>query len=129
MERFPLRRNDRTAKLGSEPLDSCVASFEVYLILDRWGLSSVRDASVFLGISHHTVEVEASPSHPDGSLRSNHQTRLTLPSPLGVLPFPGEEREPERNELRCSSRILEQKLSAIGEGAEGGEREGMVIDG
>ena len=31
-----------------------VASFEVYLILDRWGLSSVRDASVFLGISRHT---------------------------------------------------------------------------
>ena len=32
-----------------------VASFEVYLILDRWGLSSVRDASVFLGISRHTL--------------------------------------------------------------------------
>lgn len=40
-----------------------VASFEVYLILDRWGLSSVRDASVFLGISRHTtVEVESKPS-------------------------------------------------------------------
>ena len=52
-----------------------VASFEVYLILDRWGLSSVRDASVFLGISRHTLS-KLSPSHPDGSLRLESLDRV-----------------------------------------------------
>ena len=95
-----------------------VASFEVYLILDRWGLSSVRDASVFLGISRHTLS-KLSPSHPDGSLRLESLDRV-----YATFHFPEKEREPERNELRCSrSRILEQSYPLSGRVRERVEKE------
>ena len=68
-----------------------VASFEVYLILDRWGLSSVRDASVFLGISRHTLS-KLSPSHPDGSLFPQPDTGTEL-SAIGEGAGEGGERE------------------------------------
>ena len=71
-----------------------VASFEVYLILDRWGLSSVRDASVFLGISRHTLS-KLSPSHPDGSLRLESLDRVYATFlHLVSFHFPEKEREP-----------------------------------
>ena len=89
-----------------------VASFEVYLILDRWGLSSVRDASV-------------SPSHPDGSLRLESLDRVYATFlHLVSFHFPEKEREPERNELRCSrSRILELSYPLSGKVRERVEKE------
>ena len=98
-----------------------VASSEVYLILDRWGLSSLRDASVFLGISRHTLS-KLSPSHPDGSLRLESLDRVFLH--LVSFHFPEKEREPERNELRCSrSRILELSYPLSGKVRERVEKE------
>ena len=101
-----------------------VASFEVYLILDRWGLSSVRDASVFLGISRHPLS-KLSPSHPDGSLRLESLDRVYATFlHLVSFHFPEKEREPERNELRCSrSRILEQSYPLSGKVRERVEKE------
>lgn len=106
-----------------------VASFEVYLILDRWGLSSVRDASVFLGISRHTLS-KLSPSHPDGSLRLESLDRVYATFlHLVSFHFPEKEREPERNELRCSrSRILEQSYPLSGRVRERWRKRGGICD-
>lgn len=85
-----------------------VASFEVCLILDRWGLSSVRDASEFLGISRQTLS-KLNPSHPDGSLRLESLDHVYAIF-LHLVPFyfPEKEREAERRKLQYSrSRILE----------------------
>ena len=99
-----------------------VASFEVYLILDRWGLSSVRDASVFLGISRHTL---SKLSLRLESLDRVYATFLHLVS----FHFPEKEREPERNELRCSrSRILELSYPLSGRVRERVEKERGICD-
>ena len=85
-----------------------VASFEVCLILDRWGLPSVRDASEFLGISRQTLS-KLNPSHPDGSLRLESLDHVYAIF-LHLVPFyfPEKEREAERRKLQYSrSRILE----------------------
>lgn len=101
-----------------------VASFEVYLILDRWGLSSVRDASEFLGISRQTLS-KLNPSHPDGSLLLESLDRVYATF-LHLVPFhfPEKEREAERKELRCSrSRIMEQSYPLSGRVRERVERD------
>ena len=76
-----------------------VASFEVYLILDRWGLSSVRDASVFLGISRHTLS-KLSPSHPDGSLRLESLDRVYATF-LHLVSFHFPEKERGKSSVSC----------------------------
>ncbi len=85
-----------------------VAAFEVDLILIRWGLFSVRDASEFLGVSRRTLS-KLNPSHPDGSLRLESLDHIYAIF-LRLVPFcfPEREREAERRKLQCSrSRILE----------------------
>lgn len=102
-----------------------VAAFEVHLIWDRWGLSSVRDASEFLGISRRTLS-KLNPSHPDGSLLLESLDRVYATF-LHLVPFhfPENEREAERNELRCSRiRILERSYPLPGKVRERVEKEG-----
>lgn len=124
MERFPpLRRNDRTAKLGSEPLDSCGV---LRGIPHLGSLGSVLRARRFRVLGYqppHTVEVESKPS--DGSLRLESLDRVYATFlHLVSFHFPEKEREPERNELRSSrSRILEQSYPLSGRVRERVEKE------
>ena len=94
-----------------------VASFEVCLILDRWGLSSVRDASEFLGISRQTLS-KLNPSHPDGSLRLESLDHVYAIF-LHLVPF----YFPEASVLPQPDTGTELSVTGEGEG-EGGEREG-----
>lgn len=85
----PLRRNDRTAKLGSEPLDSCGV---LRGIPHLGSLGSVLRARRFRVLGYqppHTVEVESKPSGWQSAAGITRPCLRHLP-PLGVLPFPGE---------------------------------------
>lgn len=85
-----------------------VASFEVDLILDRWGLSSTLEASEFLGINRRTLS-KLNPRHPDGTLLLESLDKVYATF-LHLIPyyFPEKEREAERRKLQCSRfRILE----------------------
>lgn len=85
-----------------------VASFEVDLILERWGLSSTREAAEFLGINRRTLS-KLNPKHPDGTLLLESLDRIYATF-FHLVPyhFPEKEREAERNRLRRSRcRILE----------------------
>ena len=85
-----------------------VAALEVHIILNRWGLFSLREASGFLGINRRTLS-KLYPSRPDGSLRLESVDHVYAIF-LHLVPFyfPEREREAERRKLQCSRcRILE----------------------
>lgn len=108
MGRFPpLRRNDRTTKLGSEPLDSC----GVLRGMPHLGsLGAVLRARRFRVLGHqppNTIEVEPKPSGWYLRLESLDHVYAIF---LHLVPFyfPEKEREAERRKLQYSrSRILE----------------------
>ncbi len=99
---------------GSNPW-ICEAAHEVRLIMSRWGLSSIREASDFLGINRQTLS-KLDPKHPDGTLRLESLDRI-YGIFLHLVPsqFPKREWETEREELmRSRWRILERSYPLPG---------------
>lgn len=88
-----------------------MAAFEVQLTLERWGLSSEREASEFLGVSRRTLS-KLNPKHPDGTLLLDSLDRIyAIFHHLVSFYISEKDQEAERNELRCSrSRILERSF-------------------
>lgn len=85
------------------------AAHEVRFIMSRWGLSSIREASDFLGINRQTLS-KLDPRHPDGTLRLESLDRIYATF-LHRVPsqFPKRDWETEREELmRSRWRVLER---------------------